>query len=401
MTTQELVKRDNENYYQYLWRLGELLQIYPELNWSFITPYINRSLFKNDTSLYRDESAYRKLIKGARDFYEAGVFDLAKDREPDDIDMRRRALEEAKIQYRDERAAWNKSNYANARVSQKLDYLEGQLSSMGRLLFPGQGVPEIASGRDTLVVLSDFHIGECFASTFGDYNSDIAKDRLNRLLDKVIDIQTIHNCENCYIVLAGDFISGSIHKALQVQNRENVIDQIKIATELTGSFCYALSGYFNNIYLTDVVGNHSRIDRKEDAIHDDRLDRLISWGVKMMLSHIPNFEVLENRLDVGIAKLDIRGKIYVAVHGDYDKFNKSGVSNLCMMIGQIPYAVISGHLHTCALEEFNGVKAIRGGCLGGSGGSYTIEKRLMGDPAQMVCVCDDSGLICCYPVNLK
>jgi hypothetical protein len=71
-----------------------------------------------------------------------------------------------------------------------------------------------------------------------------------------------------------------------------------------------------------------------------------------------------------------------------------------MHLGFIPYAITYGHLHTCAIDETNGVKMIRGGSLAGSGDDYTIEKRLSGKPSQMVCICNDKGVVCCYPVEL-
>ena len=99
--------------------------------------------------------------------------------------------------------------------------------------------------------------------------------------------------------------------------------------------------------------------------------------------------------------MNIRDKIYVNVHGDYDRYTNSGVSNLCMHLGFIPYAITYGHLHTCAVDETNGVKMIRGGSLAGSGDDYTIEKRLSGKPSQMVCVCNKNGVVCYYPIELK
>ena len=51
--------------------------------------------------------------------------------------------------------------------------------------------------------------------------------------------------------------------------------------------------------------------------------------------------MLKRNLDVGIADIDIRGKFYTVVHGDYDLFSKSGTYNLCSMLGYFPYALIS------------------------------------------------------------
>lgn len=393
-------KLENDNFHQYIWRMDELVQSGKYKNWKEITPFVNAELFGEDESQYRDESAYRKAVKYARDFYEAGVFGSNKDEYYDKLQSERRELERAKIKYRDERNAWNKQNYIDARVEEKLDLLERKLLSQGKVNFDIHDSVDTSSDNDILIILSDFHIGQCFYSMWGQYDSDIARNRLNQLLNEIIAIQKVHNSENCYISLQGDMLSGNIHKTIQITNRENVIEQIKTASELISSFCYEMSKIFKNVFVTSVVGNHSRIDRKDDSLHDERLDDIISWGVGLSLKHINNIHILDTNFDSGIAHMNIRDKIYIAVHGDFDRYTNTGVSNLCMHLGFIPYAITYGHLHTCAIDEANGVKMIRGGSLAGSGDDYTIEKRLSGKPSQMVCVCNEKGVACYYPVEL-
>lgn len=347
------------------------------------------------------ESTYRKKYQSFQKILEANQSKFVDSNEQlKEIEIQKRELERKKIQFRDERNAWQKQNYIDARVEQKLDLLETELLSQGKVNFDIHDNVNISSDNDILIILSDFHIGQCFKSIWGEYNSDIAKTRLNQLLNEVIEIQKLHNSEKCYISIQGDMISGNIHKTIQITNRENVIDQIKIANELISSFCYELTKYFSNVFLSSVSGNHSRMDRKDDALHDERLDDIITWGVELSLKHIDNFHVLNRKLDNGIADINIRGKSYINVHGDYDGYNKSGVSNLCMYLGYVPYAITFGHLHTCGIDEVNGVKMIRGGSLAGSGDDYTIEKRLSGKPSQMVCVCNEKGVVCYYPIEL-
>ena len=347
------------------------------------------------------ESTYRKKYQAFQKILEANQALFADgNSQLKEIEIQKRELERKKIQFRDERNAWQKQNYIDARVEQKLDLLEAELLSQGKVNFDIHDNVNISSDNDILIILSDFHIGQCFKSIWGEYNSDIARKRLNQLLNEVIGIQKLHNSERCYISLQGDMLSGNIHKTIQVTNRENVIDQIKITSELISSFCYELTKYFSNVFMSSVSGNHSRIDRKDEAIHDERLDDVITWGVELSLKHIDNFHVLHRKLDNGISDLDIRGKTYIAIHGDFDGYNKNGVSNLCMYLGFIPYAITYGHLHSCAVDETNGVKMIRGGSLAGSGDDYTIEKRLSGKPSQMVCVCNDKGVVCYYPIEL-
>ena len=395
----EFKKLENETEEQYLWKIGQLVDSGKVANWASINDIVNKEL-GIDEDKWRDESSFRKRYQAAKKFYDGCFSKMESDEYAQKVSEINRELERAKIKYRDERNAWNKQNYIDARVEEKLDLLEKELLSQGKINFDIHENVNTTSDNDILIILSDFHIGQCFRSMWGEYNSDIAKRRLNQLLNKVIAIQKMHNSENCYISLQGDMLSGNIHKTIQVTNRENVIEQIKVASELISSFCYEVSKVFSNVYMSSVVGNHSRIDRKDDALHDERLDDIISWGVELSLSHIDNFHILKRNFDSGIAVMNIRDNIYINVHGDYDKYTNTGVSNLCMHLGFIPYAITYGHLHTCAVDEVNGVKMIRGGSLAGSGDDYTIEKRLSGKPSQMVCVCNNKGVVCYYPIEL-
>lgn len=366
-------------------------------SWQDVADILNELLGTEYT-----ESKFRKQRQAFDKMLAANQSKFAdSDAQLKEIEVQKRELERKKIQFRDERNAWQKQNFTDARVEEKLDKLESELTSLGRTNFDEHNNVSINSDNDMLIILSDLHIGQTFDSIFGKYNTDIAKDRLNQLLNEVISIRELHNSKNCYVSLQGDLISGNIHKSIQVSNRENVIEQIKIATELISSFCYELSLHFETVFMSNVSGNHTRMDRKDDAIHDERLDDIISWAVELSLKHIDNFHVLHINIDTGISDILIRGKSYIAVHGDYDGFNKSGVQNLCLALGFVPYAITYGYLHVCSVDETNGVKMIRGGSLAGCGDSYTIEKRLTGKPSQMVCICTDKGVKAYYPIELK
>lgn len=316
-----------------------------------------------------------------------------------EIKEQRRLLEEAKVQLRDERVAYNAQNRNSARIEQKLEYLGEVLSDIGGERFSPCVIPDADGDNDLLVVLSDLHIGAEFYSMLGVYNSEMARDRLKAYLNEILTIQKRHKSKNVYVVLAGDLINGSIHKAIAITNRENVIDQVKLAAEYISEFCYNLSLNFANVYFTDCAGNHSRIDRKEDALHDERLDSLISWIVSKLLASVSNFKSLEDsKFDSGIATFDIRDKLYVAVHGDYDGANRGSVARLTQMLGYMPYAIVMGHRHYPAITDESGVRVVQGGSLCGTGDDYTIEKRLNGKPSQTVCVCTDKGIECVYPI---
>lgn len=376
-----------------------------DMDWEELAENINKEC-RDDEDEYRSSSAYRKPYQQAKRYYEAGVFSkFSEDEYQEKLNNQKRELERAKVAFRDERNGWNKQNRVEARIEEKLDNLERELQEIGKANFYVSDDVYLNNGDNSLIVmLSDLHTGQTFNSPFGQYNTDILKDRLGQLLDKVIQIGNRHNSVMVNVVLLGDEISGNIHNTIQVSNRENVIEQIKIASEVISSFCVDLANVFGFVNIYEVAGNHSRlVSNKEMAVHDERLDNLITWIVKQMTMHIDNIKVHdepEYRIDSGISTFDLYGKEYVAVHGDFDKLNKASVGNLSMMLGKIPYAILNGHNHFPSNTDVNGVKVIQGGSMAGVGDDYTIEKRLSGKPNQTVLVCDENGIECIYNVEL-
>lgn len=394
----DLNKRKDETTLQYIWRLGSAKDAGTlDMTWDELAEIFNSNLGQDYGSC-----TYRKPYTQAKAYYDEVFSKMESEQYSHEIMMQKRSLQREKIQLRDERTAWNKQNYIGARIEQKLDYLEEKLKKIGEESFPDHKIFLNPTENDLIVFLTDLHIGETFESKFGCYNSDIAKERLDKYADEVVNIGFRHKIENVYVMLGGDQISGNIHKSIQVSNRENVIDQIKLAAEYIAHFIYKLSEYFSQINVASVAGNHSRlVSEKELDIREERLDDLISWIVKQITSNVSNITFIEDNYDNGIAKVMVRGLEYVLVHGDFDSANANSINKLCTMIGEFPYAVLSGHRHTPMSAEFNGIKYVQSGALAETGDSYTISKRLKGDACQTVLVCDSDGIQCIYNVKLS
>ena len=97
--------------------------------------------------------------------------------------------------------------------------------------------------------------------------------------------------------------------------------------------------------------------------------------------------------------IDVRGKTYCGVHGDFDA-SPSRIQSLQAMARRPVYAVLSGHLHHNRMDEVQGVKTIMAGSFLGMD-DYCVQKRIVGRAEQMVCVCDESGVRCAYSVPLQ
>lgn len=317
-----------------------------------------------------------------------------------ELDERLRELERLKIKYRDYKRSWNKQNYENTRFDEVMELLEERLDNFSRTNFSvPENIPVSFENDSMIVCLSDLHIGQTFSSTFGEYNSEIAKHRLEKYLNEIITIGGLHNVNRVFVVMLGDGISGNLHKTLEISNKENVIDQLKLSIEYITSFCYELTKHFN-VYFASSSGNHSRLQAKDLAQHSERLDAFIAWDVCRVLSENNNFySLLHRNIDDGIADLNIDGKYYLCVHGDFDETTKNGYMKLSAMCGFFPEYILCGHKHFCMMNQET--KFIQSGSLASCGDDYTVEKRLTGKASQMVCIVNNDGVKACYPVILS
>ena len=388
-----LKKMDNEDENAFIWRVCEHKDMIG--TWQDVCNLLNKELNHE-----YNESWYRKEYQSFKRLFSAIKDDILNKEYLDELDDKLQEIEKERVRLRDERAERSKSIRIEARVENKLDLLEDAVKNIGKIEYNIQPqLHHITSDNDMIVILSDLHIGQTFCSGWGRYNSEVAKDRMSQYLSRIIDIQKLHNCENCFVSLQGDMISNSIHKTIAITNRENVIEQIILASEMISSFIAELSQHFNCVNVVSVVGNHSRIDRKEDALKDERLDSLIEWYAKAKLDSIGNVNFIAS-FDNTMSIFCVRDRHYVSVHGDYDKFDINGVARLSMMIGFIPYCILFGHKHFPATSEVNGVKLIQAGSIPGSGDDHTIELRLSGRPSQTVLICNENGIECNYTIEL-
>ena len=226
--------------------------------------------------------------------------------------------------------------------------------------------------------------------------------RLEEYASAIMRLQNTHHCENAYVLLLGDIISGEIHQTVQLENRENLAEQVQGAAELLSAFAHSLSGVFKNVFINGVAGNHSRTSYKDDVLRGNRLDNLIPWYMKAALSHIGNVHFIDKyNYDETICNIKVRGNEYLGVHGDFDSFSDAGVSKLVMMLGHKPTGIFYGHMHHNSFDDISGVKIMRSGGFAGTGDNYSIQKRLYGEPGQMVAIVGDNGVECIYPIDLQ
>lgn len=384
---------------QFLWKIGQMVDSGQIENWASINDVVNKEL-GIDEEKWRDESSFRKRYQAAKKFYDGCFSKMETEEYQEKLDAMNRELARNTIKYRDQRRSWNKQNFMDTRFEEVMDLIEERLDNFAKVDFTPHPAPIVDGDNSMIICLSDLHIGQCFSSFFGEYNSNIAKTRLQKYMDELLDIAKSNNVRKAYVCMLGDNISNSLHKTIEVSNKENVIDQLKLSIEYISSFCYELTKHFEHVYLASASGNHSRLQAKDLAQHSERLDAFIAWDVCRTLENQENFHSLLHRsIDDGIAEININGKSYMLIHGDFDNTTKQGYLTLSGMVGFFPDYILCGHKHFCSYDQNS--KFVQSGSLAGSGDDYTIEKRLTGSASQMICICNNKGIKGVFPIILN
>ena len=318
-----------------------------------------------------------------------------------ELESKRIELMKERQKFFDQRVALNKLIRERSRQEELNEILLEAVSSGSLPRLNYEPNTFICSDNDLLVSLNDIHYGANIHNYWNVYNSEICKDMMCKYLDRVISIATTHSSENCYVWANGDEISGNIHHSIAVTNKENVIEQIKGVSELISEFIAELSKHFSKVTYISVAGNHSRINPQKDlSLTSERLDDLIEWYLAARLQNFENVTIGGgDKIDDTMYVIDIRGKSYCGIHGDFDG-TASKVQTLQTMVQKPLYAVLSGHMHHNRIDEVQGVKTIMAGSFQGMD-DFCVQKRIYGKPEQLVCVCDDTGIRCTYDVPLN
>lgn len=375
-----------------------------DVKWVDIAEFFNKA-FRADETEYRTESSYRKKFKNYIDAKNLFVkqnlngVDMS-----EELSMKLRELEKAKIKLRDERIDYQKSLREEARRESFIELIERAMKEKIDA-FDYKASPVINSDDDMVVCLSDLHAGIEIDNWWNVYNTQILKNRLHKYLNEIRKIQKTHQCKICHVVLGGDAISGAIHENLRLQNNENVIEQLKIVITYIGEFIYILQEWFESINIYSVSGNHSRLNpNKEYHLKGEELEEMIPFCLKIQFAQNDKVSVCDYmacKIDSTISAFKTRGnKLFYVVHGDHDT-PSNVVKNLTLMSGTKPDGIIMGHRHNNALSTEHGVKIIQCGSVVGTD-DYCVDKRISGEPEQCVFITNEHRTIqCLYDIGLN
>jgi hypothetical protein len=135
----------------------------------------------------------------------------------------------------------------------------------------GRGVRNGSRGGPLLMV-SDIHYGETInpdeVGGVNEYNKNVAKKRVKRLVDTTIDLCFQHmgranvTYPGLVMCLGGDLIGGDIHEELAAYNDRTSHQAVNDLTDILAGAIDVLATKFGRIMVPSVVGNHGRSTKR-------------------------------------------------------------------------------------------------------------------------------------------
>ena len=395
----DLKKQENENDEQFIWRICQYKDSgLLDVGWDEVADILNKELGLEDSPL--TEATFRKPYQQAKRFYDAGVFNAdAEDTYLSELRLQKQELEKEKVKVRDERNELRRMLREEARKESYVDLIKRTISESVIEPLDYQPNNVTADGNNDLIVtLFDLHAGINVNNYFNTFNDDVLRERMNKYLDKIIEIQNRHQSENVCVIMS-ELLSGYIHPTIRIENNQNLIEQFVSVCEYISEFLAELSKHFITVNVFMAPGNHSRLmPNKDQSLRNENMDLLALPYLRAKLQNIDNVLIHDNDVDCMIAMFRVHNQTIFAVHGDKTSMNNVA-DKLTAFIGFRPNLIYMGHMHTNAMTTFHDTKCLQAGSLMGGGDEYCLDHMLKNKPEQIVSVITDDGLECNYDVK--
>ena len=398
----DIKRRENETELSYMARMYRN-KIELGLNNKEINELINKEL-----GTHYAESTTRCNSNSFNQGYNEALENKNDDEYLKKLEEKTRELEIMKIQYQDQRREYRNHQRPDARFQHILDEVKKLIDNLNEIkpfefTRDCEYIPD--DNVEAVLTCSDWHLFGEVDNYFNKYNIDIAKERLETLLNKTIAYCKFNRVNTLNVELLGDNIMGGIHWGSKIEASEDTMSQIMDLCEILFLFIHRLCEKIPNVVVRSVIGNHSRINMdKKNNQNGENLERLIPRALKWRTSgknHIDNLTIdTQCNIDDTIIMYDVLGTTIIGLHGDLDKPSDT-VNNMVKMFKGVPIDEIhTGHLHHDFVnEEYDIEYSINGSLMGVD--TYAKSIRKTGSAMQKLRIYTKEGQLCSYKIKLN
>lgn len=242
--------------------------------------------------------------------------------------------------------------------------------------------------NEAILVFADWHYGMKTDNIWEKFNTEVCRNRVERLVETAVERIRLHRCRRLHILLLGDMAHGAIHTSARVASEELVCDQVMQVSEIIAQAVNALADEVEETVVHATYGNHLRtVQNKNDSIHADNMERLIPWWLEQRLGDrgdvvFPEAEYYE------FLYFDVCGYNICATHGDLDNVKNAGRTLNTLFVkkygSEIDYVILADKHHKEEFEEL-GIESMIVRSLCGTD-EYANGKRLYSTPGQLMMV---------------
>ena len=343
-------------------------------------------------------------IKAYDDYLKNKSISQMSDDVQNDIDEKLIELKKERVKLNDLRTQVNKSIREQARYEDLLELLKVEIRNLSyEKPLVNKTKPIIDSvihRNECILALSDLHYGIEIDNSWNKFNSDIAKDRMNHMVNNTIKYGKLHGCNMCHVLITGDLVNNNIHLTSRLSNRENIAKQTIGVSELISEAVYKLSKEFRYVTLNICDGNHDRIyPNKSDNDYNDSFIHIIREFIKLRCININNLIIQDNKHGSELVELNVCGKKIIGLHGDKIPA-KATIPRLTTMFGKIDY-IIRGHVHNSSQDSFGDSKLITVSSFSGMD-EYAKHLGLSSRPSQKILILStENDDDCIYDIDLS
>lgn len=314
--------------------------------------------------------------------------------EIDRLETLKKEIIKEKVKLSDARREYKKNLSIEARYENLVDVLQREIQELDDLQLYHNAVNNNTNVNGALLI-SDIHYGNTTDNVLNYYNTDIAKERIQELLNKTIYYCSSNRVQTLYINLLGDLIAGNIHTSVRVEQEEDVISQIVHISEILANFISEISKYVKEVKVVCVQGNHGRvISNLKDNLNQENYERLIYEYLKLRL---PELSIVTNGFEDWATYEIGKRKIFIE-HGDKTKIEQIK-QRAISLLGYVPDDIFVGHYHRMEMIDDNNTDIIINGSIL-STDSYAMNHRLNTKPHQILRIYNNDD-VCTYKLSLK
>ena len=345
-----LKKLPEENEDQYIWKVGQAKDAgLIESTWDELAPRLNTELGIEETE-WRGSSAFRKAYRWMQRAYDnvfrqngfVGV-------QGDELDVKKRELEKAKIQLQTEKLEYNRWLREEARDELICDKICNAIKET-RMLDVPQPLVIDKPNRSAVLCFGDEHyaaeftIYGLYGEIINSYSPEIFEQRMWDLFHRVIDIIQKEELTTLHVFALGDFTDGILRCSQLMKLRYGVVEGTVKYANFIAYWLNELSKYVKVKYQM-VYGNHSELrmlGQPKGTFKEENTGMFVREMIKAYLENNPNFEMIVN--PTGLIFDNIEGFNVLGIHGEV-KNMENAIKDFSNTYNTNIHVLIGGHMH--------------------------------------------------------